>query len=406
MMLGILALNVISPVLLSAEAGVITMLFLAFSFVILTVLYMFAVGIGLDKQKSLIKGEYVEILATVLMYLLVIFIVGVLDAAAQEISKGVARSVYGSENLVFRVDTTEAFVSNNPSFMQNYGSKALVTGGLTALSPSAGAASGISMFYSGQPKFYATDPKYQQSTDDNYWEMRFEAKDYMTFAEGILRKSIFCHYVLWSSARRLLVPLTVMRSFSGEVGGWDPNTGASLQIPIDLIKKIGPSTVTMSTFFYSLIHLLRYSALVAQALIPIGLIFRAFKPFRGIGGFMLALAIGLMIFYPMAIVLFMGNAKSFSFNCRMSNNLPQFKVNPATMLDQGLLSQAKSYMDTNGDAIQNSIVGYNNMTHEMFNDTITGTMAVFVGLFTVVRALAGVLGADVAEIGRGLVKFL
>ncbi|MEM4368549.1 MAG: hypothetical protein QXO21_06030, partial [Candidatus Anstonellales archaeon] len=189
-----------------------------------------------------------------------------------------------------------------------------------------------------------------------------------------------------------------------ESGGFDPATGAALQIPIDIIKKVGSPTVTLSMFLYAMIHVLRLLTVIGPFLIIVGLILRSFTLTRPIGAYLLALGIVLWIFFPLAIVVFMGNAKSFASKCLITPS--EFAMDPCAISDFNFYFSMQAHVQQNYQKIHNTVLRAYNMVIAMWQETILGFLATLVFTFSLTRALSGIFGSDISEIGRGLIKFV
>lgn len=387
-------------------SSLLVMAFLLLSMMLMALAYMFAIAFGFDKLKPHIKSEFLEILASVLLLIFLWGIIAFFDLAASEVSKYVAVTVYGLsdpniQKIEFNIDSGTAFddVPTITKVLKSFISGLLI--GIAKISHGAMAALGFTV--SGKASIL-TNPSFDQDAA-GYLVMRVDPANYRMFAEGILRKNIFCSYILWSYSRRTLVVLSIGRQASYESGGFDPSTGASLQIPIDIFRKIASPTINVAIFDYVLIHLLRHTAVLIDLLLPLGLILRAFPFFRPIGGFLLAVAITLYIFFPLGIVVFMGNSKSFANKCKLTE-FPTFDVDPSKVVDFGLFSDINKYIQDNYEKIHNAVFRVLELSVSMWEETITSFLALFVAIFSFMRALSGIFGSDIAEIGRGLVKFV
>ncbi len=395
-----------------------TLLFLFLGFMLLTIFYFFAIAFGLEKLKSKIKGEFLEVLVSVLFLIFFMGIFTILDQAASQVSSYVAQINYGitdpqNQKLYFYIDIAERLRA--PLVMDFGGPDGQVLTQLfnrwsipAVLTPARGIMYLLGVLtYSGRASVIA-NPEYikllrQAHKNQEYLVMEIDPRNYVMFAEGLMRKSIFCTYNIWSAGRRILVPLTILRSFSTEAGGFDPSTAAALQIPIDIIKKLNNPTLTIATFQYVFIHLIRIFTAYFPLFVGIGIILRAFKPLRSIGGFVLAFAIVMRVFFPLGIVVFMGNTESYAYNCYVLET-PVIKI--ANPLDPSFFHIVKNYWSTEKESMTTSIKRMYEFVIRLWNETLTGMFALLVGAFTLIRALSGIFGADVAEIGRGLVKFV
>ena len=134
--------------------------------------------------------------------------------------------------------------------------------------------------------------------------------------------------------------------------------------------------------------------------LPIGLVLRIFPWTRGAGAALIAFAIGLYIVYPLMFVIVIANSGSAPEGCQavpvsVEKNL--CSSDPSSFID--LIAAAKAEASLNsgtlgGPASSMIVFGY------------FYPMAILVVVFAFVRSLAPFLGADIAEMGRGLFKLI
>ena len=135
--------------------------------------------------------------------------------------------------------------------------------------------------------------------------------------------------------------------------------------------------------------------------LPLGLIQRIFPWTRGAGALLAALAIGLYIVYPLMMVIVITNSGSPPEGCSpvpISVEKNICSTEPASFVD--LIESAKAEASSGsggalgGPASSMVVFGY------------FYPMTVLVIVFAFVRSIAPFLGADIAEMGRGLFKVI
>jgi hypothetical protein len=134
--------------------------------------------------------------------------------------------------------------------------------------------------------------------------------------------------------------------------------------------------------------------------LPIGIILRIFPWTRGAGAVLIALAIGLYIVYPLLFVIIIANSGSAPAGCQpvpitVEKNL--CTTDPASFVD--LIEAAKAEA-----SLRSGTLGGPASSMIVFGYFYPMTLMVIV--FAFVRSLAPFLGADIAEMGRGLFKMI
>jgi hypothetical protein len=134
--------------------------------------------------------------------------------------------------------------------------------------------------------------------------------------------------------------------------------------------------------------------------LPIGVVLRIFPWTRGAGGLLIALAIGLYIIYPLMFVIMIANSGSAPEGCQpvpvtVEQNL--CTTDPASFVDLIEAGKAQASLNSGtlgGPASTMVVFGY------------FYPITVLVVVFAFVRAIAPFLGADIAEMGRGLFRMI
>jgi hypothetical protein len=152
---------------------------------------------------------------------------------------------------------------------------------------------------------------------------------------------------------------------------------------------------------YFQIHFLQWiEASMFTVYLPLGIILRILPWTRGAGGLLIALAIGLYLVYPMMFVFLIANSGGAPSGCTPL----QFDVQktlcvtePASFVDLIESAKAEASLGTGtlgGNASSMIVFGY------------FYPLTLLVVVFAFVRSLAPFLGADIAEMGRGLFRMI
>lgn len=145
--------------------------------------------------------------------------------------------------------------------------------------------------------------------------------------------------------------------------------------------------------------------------LPIGLVLRAFAPTRGAGGFITAFALGFAFVFPMSYVLIVALMPSYDTYCG--------QVTAAADPDSPLFGNANPCFNSVGG----SMAGYYRLKsiehtlpnlmdkigaalHLLFLQAVFYPLASLIVTFSFIRQTGNLFGADLAEIGRGLIKII
>ncbi|MFH1448004.1 MAG: hypothetical protein ABIG39_04015 [Candidatus Micrarchaeota archaeon] len=152
---------------------------------------------------------------------------------------------------------------------------------------------------------------------------------------------------------------------------------------------------------YFQIHFLKWvETAMFTVYLPLGIILRIFPWTRGAGGLLIALAIGLYLVYPLMFIIIIASSGSAPEGCQavpitVQRNL--CTTDPSSFVDLIEAAKAESSLRTGslgGPASSMIIFGF------FYPFTI------LVVVFAFVRSLAPFLGADIAEMGRGLFRMI
>ena len=160
---------------------------------------------------------------------------------------------------------------------------------------------------------------------------------------------------------------------------------------------------------YNLLNLSEYTML--QVFLPIGLALRAFAPTRGAGGLVTAFAIGFAFVFPMTYVIIVALMPSAGSVCTQvkvqaqPTNLPFGNEDPCFNNAGGII-EGYFKLATKLGLLAGIVDNLKSTVNILFRQAIFYPLAALIVTFTFIRQTGSLFGADLAEIGRGLIKIL
>lgn len=166
--------------------------------------------------------------------------------------------------------------------------------------------------------------------------------------------------------------------------------------------------------YLALFHYLQYNVLLLsqyamlQMFLPIGLGLRMFAPTRGAGGLMVAFALGFAFVFPMSYVLIVAMMPSTDFVCTdvvaQGDASPLNGVEPC-FTNAGAQMEVKYALeaDTSRDRLEKSVW---HAIDQLYLQAFFYPMVALIITFSFVRQTGSLFGADLGEIGRGLIKII
>ena len=311
---------------------------------VLVILHMLAHALNLVKLKNWVKGEYLQVVATVLIaYLLVGSSVGVWFVTAN-----IIKSIY---------------FSSQPWQVQEY--------------------------------------ERQYGNINNIIFDPFEFNQYF-IKEAILgcQKTVYSTlYVINGYYRVMGGTLKIDAQGSEPKGGtWTTMITSPLEY---LMAKLSRGML-FSWINITMLGVIKY---VAPLLIQLGLIFRILPYTRGFGAFLLAAGFGFLVIYPISLALLLQYQPPSSW-CNEIKPPAQMLQKDGVSLDFSDYAESKRVILANEKEISQKIDNIKNLVILMY---IQGFIYPFVSLtlvFTFIRQFSNLLGSDLNEIGRGLIKLI
>lgn len=228
-------------------------------------------------------------------------------------------------------------------------------------------------------------------------------------AELFLDENIQCLRTMYLNAFLADSFVEPVEQFSVGIAGMDVVSAANALTPITsalYLMSHNSAFLLLANYFQRHLLVLIYQTMFTLFL-PIGIILRTLPVTRGLGGFLIALAIGLYIVYPIAYsALFLTTRQmtAESGACVLSMN----KVDAAGIRINNPASFEYHRAQTVRllQPIQEMIGRFNNWYSFMVFRSFLFPLIGLTLVFTFVRATAGFFGADIAEVGRGLIKLI
>ncbi len=233
------------------------------------------------------------------------------------------------------------------------------------------------------------------------------AKSYLLTVIGCEKGIYVIAYTLnfwfetWSRVSFDLLGLEPMAS-GFALGGW-----------VTLFHYITNNMIYLALFQYIQYFLIQFSEhAMLYPFLPIGLVLRAFPITRGAGGLVTAFAIGFAFVFPMSYVVIVSMMPSVHGACTQLENIqlsPAMQtLNEETPCFTNTGSQFENYYKLN--MVQSSLSGtvdyLGNLLGLLFLQALFYPLAALTITFTFIRQTSSLFGADLAEIGRGLIKII
>ncbi|HII53789.1 hypothetical protein COT30_04985 [Candidatus Micrarchaeota archaeon CG08_land_8_20_14_0_20_49_17] len=343
---------------------------------LVTVFYFVAHILNLPKLKLQAKGEYSQVFASILLIVFATYLLGVFTNMSSPIMQSMLEQTYGaSKSLEF----------SNPNYDPN----------LPA---------------SGDPAFTIKISELgndQRTSTPGNFSIRYMEN---------LANCLISYYTKVYVLNSIVEPV---EKLSMEIGGHEPMMMWAYT-PLVGILHIAAGYITHAlVFVYVQMRALAFFNNVSLTfLLPLGLVLRSFALTRGAGAFLMALAISGYFLYPMTYVMMFPILGNSAFNCYHHGigtggegtiDLP-YTINSYLEADCGadLSSTMSSYyfVQQNDSGIRAFIKGLTDVLLPMITRVFILPAVPLVVLFTFMRALTSLFGADIAEIGRGLVKLI
>ncbi len=236
-----------------------------------------------------------------------------------------------------------------------------------------------------------------------------------------------CARTLMRSMYVISIPVEACTSVYMEIFMSEHASGFGCKIIAERIKNATELTQFYMFFYYLLIHVSKFIGTYGLFLLSMGVILRAFPPTRGAGGYVMALALGLYFIFPFTYIV----SSAISLPVIRPSFLTGTAANPA---DVSITNNPVAYICTMPVLAEVQYCGYTspskfyevNSWIKAYREDITSftdyfspavlkqltvsvcflPMIAMVIVFSFVLSTTSLLGGNIPEIGRGLIKLI
>ncbi|MCX6771446.1 MAG: hypothetical protein NTX79_05315 [Candidatus Micrarchaeota archaeon] len=166
--------------------------------------------------------------------------------------------------------------------------------------------------------------------------------------------------------------------------------------------------IYLALFNYVQFFVLQFSQYtMVQIFLPIGLILRAFPVTRGAGGLITAFALGFAFVFPICYVLIVAMMPNTGAACSQVSIMSTSMPPDAPCLNNAGAQMKEYYKLKSEKGKLGGITGFFGGTiNVFFLQSMFYPLVALIITFTFIRQTGSLMGADLAEIGRGLIKII
>jgi len=190
-----------------------------------------------------------------------------------------------------------------------------------------------------------------------------------------------------------------------DIGGGYAFTGA-----VSLYHYLANNLVYLALFNYIQYYVLQFSQYVMLPIfLPIGLILRAFPITRGAGGLITSIALGFAFVYPISYVLIvamMPNAGAICSQIDLTKAEVQATHSDPCLNNRGAQAEKYYQLKSESGRAHGIATFFEESLNIFFLQSLIYPFVVLIMTFTFIRQTSSLFGADLAEIGRGLMKII
>ena len=174
-----------------------------------------------------------------------------------------------------------------------------------------------------------------------------------------------------------------------------------------LFHYLGNGIIYLALFNYVQYYLLAFCQYtMLTVFLPIGLVLRSFPITRGAGGLITAFALGFAFVFPMTYVLIVAMMSNIDSACARTAMLaPQISSDPC-FNNRGSIAAIKLELGRKTGQISqfgDSAIG---LVSLLYMQAFFYPLIALIVTFTFIRQTGSLFGADLAEIGRGIIKII
>ena len=222
--------------------------------------------------------------------------------------------------------------------------------------------------------------------------------------EKDLYRTVYWFNVIFESAGKLTI----------DIRGEEPvASGFAMSGVSTLYHYINNNVVYLILFHYIQYGMLQFSAYaMLQVFLPIGLALRAFAPTRGVGGLVTAFALGFAFVFPMSYVVIVAMMPQIGGMCAEVGNIQQSRQFQYLTSDYPCFSnegeQTELVMKLKKEEgwLGGIFAWLKSIVPLLFLQALFYPLAALIITISFIRQTGSLFGADLAEIGRGLVKII
>lgn len=174
-----------------------------------------------------------------------------------------------------------------------------------------------------------------------------------------------------------------------------------------LFHYLGNGIIYLTLFNYVQYFLLIFCQYTMLPLfLPIGLALRAFPFTRGAGGLIVAFSLGFAFVFPMTYMLTIAMMSDISSTCnQVASSAPAMSSTPC-FNNRGCIEQVALELGAKTGAINQFSDASTGLMSLMYMQAFFYPLIALIMTFTFIRQTSSLFGADLAEIGRGIVKII
>jgi len=229
--------------------------------------------------------------------------------------------------------------------------------------------------------------------------------------QAYLGKLIRCEADMYSTLFIYNFFTEFFQKLSMDTAGNEPIGGNwALGGAVSLIHFLNNNLVYLALFNYVQYFVLQFSQFtMLQVFLPIGLALRAFPATRGAGGLLTAFALGFAFVFPICYVLIvamMPNAGAVCSQVAVMNAEAKAGHSDPCLNSEGAQMQAYYQLKSEQGRETGVITFIQETINIFFLQSMFYPLVALIVTFTFIRQTGSLFGADLAEIGRGLMKII
>ncbi len=234
--------------------------------------------------------------------------------------------------------------------------------------------------------------------------------DPFDFAAAYIEQVLLgCSQVLYRVAYAFNAVFEPIQGLSLEILGAEPAGGWYASLYTGFFKYLATNISNLALLHWVQIRFLGLIKFIMPGIIMMGLVLRAFPFTRGAGGLMLAIGFGFFFVYPVSITMLL-LLQPLPDQAWCTSFTPPAALDPAqndmTMLTKSDITGFAAKVSIESDGISTFIEKAKNFITVFYMQAMFFPLVALIMTFTFIRQTGAVFGADLGEIGRGLIKLI